>query len=184
MSQRAVASRYAEGLFGSAQGQAEVEALRQEVDQLVRLAATTPSLRSLLERPDLDAEQKMAALEAALGGEVRPQVMGLLSTLVKHRRGEHLQAVAEAFGRLADEAAGVVHATVRVAVPLTGEQRDRLTAALRRLTGGKVVLEERVDPAVLAGASVQVGDRLIDGTAAGRLAQLRQTLLDTEGRPR
>jgi len=73
---------------------------------------------------------------------------------------------------------------VRVAVPLTGEQRARLTAALGRLTGGKVALEERVDPGVLAGASVQVRDRLIDGTAAGRLEQLRQALMRTEGRAR
>ena len=184
MRHQAVAGRYAEGLFDSAQGQPEVEALRQEVDELVRLVAATPGLRSLLERPDLEAEQKMAALQAALGGALRPKLMGLLNTLVRHRRGDHLPAVADAFDRMADEAAGVVHATVRVAAPLTGEQRDRLEAALRRLTGGRVVLEELVDPSVLAGASVQMGDRLIDGTAAGRLAQLRQALLEMEGQSR
>jgi F-type H+-transporting ATPase subunit delta len=184
MSERAVAARYAEGLFATAWAPGEVEALRREIGELVRLASVTPALGSLLERPDLDAEQKMTALQAALGGQVTQKVMGLLNTLVRHRRGDHLEAVAEGFDRLADEAAGVVHATVRVAVPLTGEQRARLTAALGRLTGGKVALEERVDPGVLAGASVQVRDRLIDGTAAGRLEQLRQALMRTEGRAR
>lgn len=179
--QPGVAKRYAEGLFQSAADRSEVEALRRELEELAQVAASTPALRSLLERPDLGAEQKMAALEAALGREVRPKLMGLLSALVRHGRGDHLEPVAQAFTQLAEEAAGVVHATVRAAVPLTPEQKRRLAAALERLTGGRVVLEERVEPEVLAGASVEVGERLIDGTAAGRLAQLRQVLLAMEG---
>ncbi len=183
MTQRAVSSRYAEGLLRAAEP-AEVEALRRELDELADLVESVPDLRALLERPDLEADQKMAALEAALGGQVRRPILGLLNALVRHHRGSHLAAVAEAFDELADEAAGVARATVRTAAPLTEEQTARLRAALSRLAGREVVLEVEISPEVLAGVSVQIGDRLIDGTAAGRLAELRQTLMRTEGRVR
>ncbi len=180
MTQRAVASRYAEGLFRAAEA-GELEPLRRELDELVDLVEAVPDLRALLERPDLEAEQKMAALEAVFGGEVARPILGLLNTLVRHHRGSHLSAVAEAFDELADEAEGVARAVVRTAAPLTREQEERLHAALTRLAGREVVLEVEVAPEVLAGVSVQIGDRLIDGTAEGRLAELRQMLMRTEG---
>lgn len=176
-----VASRYAEGLFAAASAQGDVEGVRRELEQLVALVEQTPDLRALLSRPDLAAEQKMGVLEAALGREVSAKLMGLLAALVRHGRGGYLEAVAEAFGQLADRATGVVRARVRAAVPLTEEQRERLRAALSRLAGARVELEEEVDSSLLAGMVVEIGNRLIDGSAAGRLAQLRRTLLGLEG---
>lgn len=82
---------------------------------------------------------------------------------------------------MADDAAGVVKAEASTVVPLTPVQRSRLTGALSRITGRRVVLAERVEPEVLAGVRVQVGDRLIDGSAAGRLERMREELVAVEG---
>jgi len=178
----AVAARYAESLFQVAQAEGAVEQVRSEVDDLVRLVERAPALRTLLERPDVDADRKMAVLQAAFGEQLTRAVWGLLGVLIRHRRGDQLAAVAAGFQRLADEAAGVVRAEVRSAVPLAPEQRARLVAALNRITKGQVVLQERVDTSVLAGAVVQVGQRLIDGSAGGRLEHLRQRLMAREGK--
>jgi F-type H+-transporting ATPase subunit delta len=183
MSDGAAAARYAEGLFEVARAEDRLEALRRELDDLVRLLQRTPELQALLARPDVGADRKMQVLQAALGSELTQALMGLVNSLVRHGRGDHLAAVSEGFGRLADEAAGVVRAEVRTVVPLTEQQRSRLTAALSRATGGQVVLSERIDPGMLAGAVVQLGDRLVDGSAAGRLARMREELRRVTARP-
>ena len=177
MTSRRVAGRYAEALFGLARDRGRVDGVRAELGELTRLVGETPGLADLLARPDLGAERKVGALEAALGERVSEVMLGLLAALVRHRRGEYVPAVWEAFGELADEAAGVVRAEATTAVPLTEGQRERLVAALRGVTGKRVALEERVEPEVLAGVRLQVGQRLIDGSAAGRLARMREELV-------
>jgi F-type H+-transporting ATPase subunit delta len=89
--------------------------------------------------------------------------------------------VSEAFQALADRADGVVVAEAETVAPLTDQQRDRLVAALERLTGQRVRLEERLDASVLAGVRLRVGDRLIDGSAAGRLARMSEELMAAQG---
>jgi ATP synthase F1 delta subunit len=176
-----VAARYAEAFFGLAQQRGLIEQMRGELEALAALVERTPALEQLLERPDLNAEQKIEALRAALGESFSEVVMRLLAVLLEHARGEAVKQVAEAFGELADSAAGVVRAEACTVVPLTDQQRGRLTAVLERMTGQRVKLTERLDPSVLAGIRLQVGDRLLDGSAAGRLAALREELIKERG---
>jgi F-type H+-transporting ATPase subunit delta len=178
---RRVAARYAEALFAVAQERYAVEAVREELADLVQAVDSVPELRMLLARPDLPADMKLAAVRSALGDQVSATVSGLLDALVRHGRGELAEEVAEAFGELADDAAGVVRAEARSVVPLTPEQRRRLVGALARTTGRRVELEEAIDPSVLAGVRLWVGDRLIDGSAAGRLERLREQLISVRG---
>ncbi len=176
---RRAASRYAEALLGAAQGGRAVEQVRHDLDALVQLVNETPLLRGLIERPDLEADQKFEALRAALGDQFSALTMSLLRVLLEHGRGPDLEAVRDSYHDLADEAEGIVRADARSVVSLTPEQRRRLIAALEKLTERKIVLTERIDPAVLAGVTVQVDDQLIDGSAAGRFARLREELLGT-----
>jgi F-type H+-transporting ATPase subunit delta len=181
MSAPRVAARYAEALFGLAQERRSVGALRRELAEMVELVRDSRELRSLLERPDVSADRKAAALDAALGGRFSREILALLEVLVNHQRGESVPAVSQAFDVLADRAEGVVVAEAETVVPLTGQQRERIVAALARLTGQRVRLKERLDSAVLAGVRLRVGDRLIDGSAAGRLARMREELMGVRG---
>ncbi|UCC68453.1 MAG: ATP synthase F1 subunit delta [Armatimonadota bacterium] len=181
MSERRAAQRYAEALFGLARERRREGGVREELEELVALVAAAPELRSLLERPDLEANRKLEALSAGLAGQLSETVSALLATLVRHGRGDSLQGVAEDYGELADEAAGVTRAEVETAVPLSEAQRRRLVGALERVAGQRVRLEERADRAVLAGVRVRLGDKLIDGSAAGRLTRMREELMDRQG---
>lgn len=181
MTDRRAAARYAEALLEVASEQQAIEAIRQELEVLVALVEATPALEDLLARPDLDAEQKEQMVSAVLGGRFSEAVVAMLLALLRHQRGEDLPAVGEVYEELADEAEGLVRAEARAAVPLTEEEQRRLAAALSRLTGKRVLLEARVEPSVLAGVTVEVGGRLIDGSAAGRLARMREELLPQSG---
>ena len=182
MSESRLAARYAEALLHLAQARRSVDVIRSELRDLVELIETTPELRRLLERPDMGAAQKLEALREGLGGRFSETVMALLATLLRHHRGETVAEVLEAYEELADRAAGVIRAEARTVIPLSEQQRARLVAVLEGMTGKKVKLEERVDPTVLAGMRLQVGDRLIDGSAAGRLARMRKELTGGRGR--
>lgn len=181
MNDHRAAARYAEALLDVAQESRIVDSVRRELDDLVALVHDTPALARLLERPDLPAEEKFAALSAALGDAFSGAVLSMLRVLLQHGRGGEIPAVAQSYHVLADEAQGIVRAEARSVLPLTRQERARLLATLTRLTGRKVLLEERIDPGVLAGVSVQVGDRLIDGSASGRLARMREQLLGQRG---
>jgi len=168
LSERRAAARYGEALFDLAQERGAVGELREELEELVGLVEAAPGLRALLERPDLEVERKLEALRAGLGGRFSETVAGLLGTLVRHGRGGIVGEVVETYGELADDAAGVVRAEVRTVVALAKGERERLVAALERLTGRRV----------------RLGDKLIDGSAAGRLARMREELMDQQGRRR
>jgi len=178
MTEYRVAARYGEALFRVAQRRRLVPAVQEQLDELARLVDACPPLRQLLQRPDLDSERKLEALRASLGPSFSDIVMRTMAALIRHQRGDALPQVAQAYRELAEEAAGVVRAEVSTAVPLSQTQRQRLSTALERITGRRVILQARTDPAVLAGVRVQLAHRLIDGSAAGRLARMREALMD------
>ena len=181
MTESRVAGRYGEALFQLANEREAVEEVRRQLADLVELIEASPPLEGLLVRPDLGAEQKLAALRAALGEETPEAMMALLGTLLRHHRGDQLGGISVAYGALADEAAGLTRAEVATVVPLTPEQRARLVSALSRMTGRRVELEERIDESIVAGAQIKLGDRLIDGSAAGRIERMRAHLVGAQG---
>jgi len=176
-----IAGRYAEALFSLARDRDAVSEIRSELSDLSAAVEASPDLQQLLTRPDLPVERKLAALEAALGDRLSRDIVSLLGVIVTHRRGDAVSGVAEAYGELADRAAGIVRAEVETVVPLAPGQRSRLLAAIQRLTGAPVKLEERIDPGVIAGVRLRIGDSLVDGSAAGRLARLRDELVNQRG---
>jgi len=105
------------------------------------------------------------------------QVARLLALLVERRRVALLPRVADAYRRLLYDRRGIVEAEVASAAPLTDGERDALRGHLERLAGRRVELRERLDPSLLGGLVVRIGDRLYDASVRGRLERLRTQLL-------
>jgi F-type H+-transporting ATPase subunit delta len=90
---------------------------------------------------------------------------------------DRIDEIAEQFEALADDAAGRVRATVTTAIPLSEADREALGKDLSRGLKKEVRLEARVDPAILGGLILEVGDRLTDASVAARLDQVRRRVL-------
>jgi F-type H+-transporting ATPase subunit delta len=120
---------------------------------------------------------KWKALKAAFAGKVGRPVFGLLKVLVEKGREPVFDNVVSEYGKLKDFAENRVHAHVVVARPLADDLRRAVTERLERACGKTVALHEHVDPAVLGGASIRVGDRVIDRTLRTKLAALKKQLL-------
>jgi F-type H+-transporting ATPase subunit delta len=166
--------RYADAAFEIALRDGTVETWREELDTAA-VTSTSGELESVLANPALPLDQRVTVAEkvfAKLSGPVR----NLVLLMVRRNRIEQLPRVAAEFRRLDDRHNGLTHATATSAAALGADEIRAITARLEELTGGQIALETAVDPSLLGGLVVRVGDRLIDGSVRGRLERLRGQL--------
>jgi F-type H+-transporting ATPase subunit delta len=140
------------------------------------LADLDPDLRTFFEVPQLRREDKWQIISTAFEGKVSRPVLGLLHVLVDRRREALLGPIVSIIGELVDEREGRVRASVVSAQPLDPELAEALRAAIERQAQRTVVLDQRVDPAMIGGIRVSMGDLVVDGTLRRGLSDLRRTL--------
>lgn len=172
----AAAERYARAIFEVAQAEDRVDAWGDRV-RLIEQALSVPAARQVFENPTTSREELEEAVEAMKLPQLGSEGLNLLKLLVESRRVELISAIARDYERLSDDAAGRVRATVTTAVELSSRDRDGLRDDLSRSLGKDVRLEARVDPGILGGLVLQVGDQLTDASVAGRLQQLRRQVI-------
>jgi F-type H+-transporting ATPase subunit delta len=166
--------RYADAAFEIALRDGTVETWRQELDTAA-VTSTSGELESVLANPALPLDQRVTVAEKVFAKLSNP-VRNLVLLMVRRNRIEQLPRVAAEFRRLDDRHNGLTHATATSAAPLAADEIRAITARLEELTGGRIALETAVDPSLLGGLVVRVGDRLIDGSVRGRLERLRNQL--------
>ena len=148
--------------------------VEDELFRFTRLLDREPSLRAALTDHALPDDRK-TALVASLLERARPETVRLVQEAVL-RTGGSLESRLAALSDLAAARRHREVAHVRVARPLPQEQADRLAAVLQRIYGHPVALQVAVDPDVLGGVEVRVGDEVLDGTVSRRLASARLRL--------
>ncbi|MDR1077184.1 MAG: F0F1 ATP synthase subunit delta, partial [Propionibacteriaceae bacterium] len=152
--------------------------LPEVVDELFgfgRLMAREPELRAAVTDFNAAPARRRELIESLWGAQVHPATLAVAEHAALTRRGTGEDALKRELA-LAAELADAVIALARVAGPLPPDQRARLLAALTRRAGRKVLLQELVDPAVLGGVRVEVGDEVIDGSLLAGLDSARRQL--------
>ncbi|MDR1807367.1 MAG: F0F1 ATP synthase subunit delta [Propionibacteriaceae bacterium] len=152
--------------------------LGQVVDELFaagQLISKAPELRRAVTDFTVQPDTRRGLVQSVLGAKVLPQTLAL----AEHAAVTHAATFEDAIARdldLAGQITSAQVAVVTVAKPLTAAQRTRLAATLAKRAGRSVTIEEVVDPAILGGARVELGDDVIDGTMTARLAEARRHL--------
>jgi F-type H+-transporting ATPase subunit delta len=159
-----------------AESAGRLDDVEDELFRFGRIVEANPALRMALVDPAVPADAKRGLVADLLRDRVAPTTLRLVTQLVLHPRGRSLERGLEEYVQLVAEQRQQLVAVVRSAVPLTDEQRQRLTAWLRTTYGRDVHLNTEVDPRVLGGFSVRLGDELIDTTIAGRIEEVRRRL--------
>ncbi|MFD6098840.1 F0F1 ATP synthase subunit delta [Nocardiopsis flavescens] len=155
---------------------AALDRLEDELFRFERIVSSQPRLRDALTREGVAPEHKTSLLEELLSGKADPATMVLVGEAVNRPRGRNLERALENYGRIVAERAKRYVAVVRSAVPLSEDQQSRLGAALTRAYGRDIHLNTEVAPEIVGGLSIQVGDEVIDGTIAGRIAEAQRRL--------
>jgi len=168
--------RYAEAAFEVAQRDDEVAAWRRELDAAAAICAD-PDVVQALGNPAVPLEQRWSAAQKIFGTVVGRPVLNLIGLMLRRGRIDQLPRIAAEFRRLDNARQGIVLAHVTSAAPLTDQETRAVVARMEQFTGGRVELDVSVDPSLLGGLVVRVGDRLIDGSVRGRLERLRNQLV-------
>jgi F-type H+-transporting ATPase subunit delta len=162
--------------FTACEAAGTLDRVEDELFRFSRLLAAQPQLQDVLDDPGLQSDRKLAVLEDLLADRVDPTTLTLLRNVVITPRRRTLDEAIADLVELSAERRGRLLAEVTVAEPMTAEQENRLRGILGRLYGREVEVQVGVDPTVLGGVRVLVGDEIIDGTVTRRLAQARQRL--------
>ena len=174
MPQRVSGRRYGQAIFELALEQGEAERWGQDM-ALVAEAFEDTDFRALLRHAGVSAEDKQQVVESVLGG-VNPMVRNMVNLLVARRQVDTVAEACEEFAGLLDRQEGRQRVEVTTAVPLEPAEVERITAFVADLIGREVVVTARVDESILGGLIIQIGDRLLDGSAQSRLNGLREQL--------
>lgn len=173
---RSVARVYAVSLLDSA-GNADVAAVLSEAQSFITdVLDPNPQFERLLCSPASMLEDKLKLIERVVEPQATPLFTNLLRVLAKHGRLEIVRSVVDTLGREIEDRSGRQRVQVTSAVPLSGAALSELRANLTRALSADPILETSIDPSLLGGIIVRVGDTVYDGSVRIRLKQLRARL--------
>jgi F-type H+-transporting ATPase subunit delta len=176
MPQDPINTGYARALLKMAQAEGVVTRVEEELFRLRELLKKNPDLLEFLKDPNVKHEGKRQAISTLFQGRVHPLVLNILITLSDLDRGGHVLHVIEEFDSNADDARENVSGEITTAITLDDATLKRLADELSRITGKTVRLFQRIDPAILGGAIIKVGEQIIDGSLRRKLDQIKERL--------
>jgi len=136
-----------------------------------------PALRLFLESPRVSAAKKSEVIGKAFTDRMPRLMLRFIQQVILNRRQMLIPAIAEEYLNLVDEAEGRIHARVTVAKETDDDGRAAIAAHLSRVFGKDVIPHLTVDPSIMGGVVVHVGDTVLDGSVKKRLASLRRKML-------
>ena len=172
-----IARNYAEALLALARKAGDLPAWGRLIDDVASAVERDDRLRHFLEAPQISADQKITVLAKAFEDRAPRLFVRFLQRLVKNRRQMLIPEIANEYRDLVDEVEGRVHAQVTLAAPVDDEQRASIARQLTHTFGMPVVPQVRINPNILGGIIVRVGDRVMDGSVRRRLGILRNRML-------
>ena len=171
---------YAAALIDIGKESETVPVIYDELMALVDLYNTNREFRGFFTSPRLDPDEKFRVLKIALGDEISKTVLGLLHVLIQKGREPLLDNIAGQFERFKDYAEGKVHAHVLTARALSDGEKAEIQAKVAMKTKKIVVLHVQMDPGLIGGTIIRVGDLVVDGSLKRKLMALRKELVAKE----
>jgi F-type H+-transporting ATPase subunit delta len=170
---------YARALLGAAQNAGEAAAVMDELDALVQEALTdNPKLETVFASPLIRHEEKTALLDRVFQPRMSRLLLNFLKVVSRHGRLDCLRAIRHEARKIYEETQGNVRVRITTATAMAPEQAEQIAAALAAPLGRRPILETVVDPALVGGAVLRVGDTVYDGSVANQLQQIRQQMID------
>jgi F-type H+-transporting ATPase subunit delta len=176
MLKQGVARKFAAALFSLAQDKGLVDRVENDFGLLQRALTEDSDLGRVLLHEEITAESKIATAQQVLGGVVSPLFMNFIGVVIQKRREDHLEEMQRQYNEIFNDARGLVLGEVRSAVPLSDAQVSSLNERLNDRLKKKIQLKAVVDPALLGGLVVRVGDTLIDDSVKTKLKRLQDRL--------
>jgi F-type H+-transporting ATPase subunit delta len=174
-----VGSLYAKALLATTEKAGQTEAVLEELDALVTdILDHQPKFESVLASGVVPAEEVAGVIDKAFGGKVSKLFLSFLKVLARHGRLNSLRAVRQAAHVLHNELRGRVAVRMTTATEAGAAMATLVANAIRGTVGKEPVIESRVDPDLIGGVVLQIGDTVYDGSVATQFQRLRARMLD------
>ena len=182
MTSASSARRYARALFDVVlQKQGDIDATARELDAFAALMASHPALGAVISNPAVPASKKRAMVDAILAaaGGVSDPVARTLALLADRDRLTLLPALARTYGERVMDHRQIVRAEITTAVPIDADRAKAIGDALGKATGRQVLVDSKVDGAILGGVVARVGSVIYDGSVARQLEKMKESLVES-----
>jgi F-type H+-transporting ATPase subunit delta len=177
MREPTIARNYAETLLELAQKAGDLGGWGEMIDKVADGMESDRRVRQFLESPRVSAQRKNEIFQKAFGAQLPRNFVRFLQALVTHRRQMLIPEIAHQYHDLVDQVEGRVHASVTVAREPDDADRELITSQLSRTLGKEVMPHFHVNPSIVGGVVVRVGDTVLDGSVRRRLATLRAKMI-------
>ena len=174
MSEIQVASRYAKSLIDLAEEQNALEAVRTDMEFFLRTLRENPTLKAVLKNPILGPDKKSGILTQLFGPRLHPMIMTFFGIVVRKGRSEVLFETAKEFINAYNIRKNIVKATVTSAAPLSAENIRQVEDVVKQATKGEIILTTKIDPSLIGGFVLKVGDRQFDTSLSTQLNKLKK----------
>jgi F-type H+-transporting ATPase subunit delta len=173
-----VARVYAQAFMGAAARSPDTADLVEQMAGLVEVLDRSPRLAQVFLSALISQEEKESTIQRVFGNRVSPVVLNFLKVLGRHGRLELLRPISRLVVKLDRQRRGLTDVEVRVARELADDIRTEIHDRIRRALSTEPVLHVSVDPSLIAGIWVRVGDRVYDGSVRTQLEYARRAMVD------
>jgi F-type H+-transporting ATPase subunit delta len=174
-----IARNYAEALLALARKENDLDGWGLAINGVVTAMESDARLSNFLAAPQVSAAEKNVVIGKAFNGQLPPTMVRFIQKTVSNRRQMLLPLIATEYGNLVDQTTGTVHAQVTLSREASESDKKAIAAQLSRAFAKTVVPHMNVNPAILGGVIVKVGDRVLDGSVRKRLKTLRARIVST-----
>ncbi|MFI5138424.1 MAG: ATP synthase F1 subunit delta [Sphingobacteriales bacterium] len=174
MSELTIANRYAKSLIDLAQEKKVVEEIKNDMELFHHTLKANPELKAVLANPIVSHSKKINILEEIFSARVNKVSIAFFKLMVNKSRGDVLYVTASEYINLYDIKEHIIKATVVSATALSAANQKKMIADIQAATGGAVKLEAKVDPDLIGGFVLTVGDRQVDTSIASDLRKLKK----------
>ncbi len=173
-----VGTIYAKAMFGATEAAGQTDAVVAEFDSFLNdVLGKLPKFETILNSALVGGDEKIALLDKAIGKQASPLLMNFLRVVAQHNRLDVLRSVRQEMQELIDQKYKRVRVLVTSAVPLEVDQQIQLTTSVREQMSLEPVLELKVDPEIIGGIIVRIGDTVHDASIATQLNKVREQMI-------
>lgn len=180
MLNKSVARRYAEAFFSIAQDHSKIDEYQQELELIVETIKGSDDLKQYLDHLLIPAKDKKENITKIFGNHVSQITLNFLLMIIDKRREAYIESIVEEYKELADISRNIAKADLITAQEVSEEEVNTLAQKLSASTGKTVHLKQTVDPSLIGGVKIRIGDQIIDGTVAKKLEMLKSQLLQVK----
>ncbi|MEO6524867.1 MAG: ATP synthase F1 subunit delta [Mucilaginibacter sp.] len=173
MSELTVGARYAKSLIDLAQDENILEEVKKDMELFIDVVKQNHELYAVLRNPIISHDKKVKILDAIFGAKVSKATIGFFKIMVTKSRGEVLYYTAQEFINQYNTKKNIIKALVTSATPLSAANQKQIADLVAAEVGGNIILQTKVDPALIGGFVLTVGDRQIDTSIASSLKKLK-----------